>query len=315
MLSRCFNLIITFITFFAFPQVCFGKDVTNFEISTVSLSETDSIRNYFIKNPDTDRAYWKPYYEYFDRFNFTIPRKAFFTALKFKDSSDLYYLSKINDNGLNFSDRKYSHVMLKSDATTYQLAYSKKLNNNFSFGAQIISKNRYSLGGNFSYDQIIKDKILFNLDAIIHPNQFSELDIGGVFLTDDERAEIFFKLNVFDDLRAKVLSIGKTWFDINDFTDFSSSIDFNRKSVNLSFYTEFSYNKNYINLGVKSVNDLNTPELYIGFSRVMGNKNDIKYKLQINNSNTINPKLHSLKKMRMHELPKIWQENINFEKD
>ena len=48
---------------------------------------------------------------------------------------------------------------------------------------------------------------------------------------------IFFKLNVFDDLRAKVLSIGKTWFDINDFTDFSSSIDFNRKSVNLSFYT------------------------------------------------------------------------------
>lgn len=315
MLNKYYSLIKIFLFFLSLSQECFGKDVINFETSAVSVSETDLIRKYFIKNPDADRIYWKPHYEYLERFNFTIPREAFFTALRFKDSSDLYYLSKINDNGLNLSDNKHSRVMLKSDAKTNQLAYSKKLNNNFLLGAQIISKNKYSLGGNFSYNQIIKDKILFNLDGIIHPNQLSELEIGGVFLTEDERAEMFFKLNMFDDSRAKVLNIGKTWFDINNFSDFSSSVDFNRNSVDLSFYTEFAYKKNYINLGLKSAKDLNNSEIYIGFSRDLGSRNNTKYTVQINNRNIIKPKSKSLKKMAMHELPKIWQDNINFKKE
>lgn len=312
MLIRWFSLIPIILSFLIFPQVCFGKNVINLVIPVDRVSEAKSISNYFIENPDTDRVNWNPYSEQLERFDFMIPREAFFTALRFQDSSDLYYLSKINDNGLTLSDNTYARVMLKVDADTHELAYSKKLNNSLSVGAQIISGDSYSLGGNFSYNQVLKDSVLLNFDGIIHSNQLSELEIGSVFLTNNEHAEIFFQLNVFDDVRKKVLSIGKTWFDINDFSDFSSSVDFNKKSVGLSLYTELKYKENYFNLGINSVQNLNNPEIYLGFSKVLGNRKNTKYIVQMHNGNNINPKSKSLKKMRIHELPKIWQENVNF---
>jgi hypothetical protein len=299
------------IIFFIIPNLAAGENINNFNKVVFDEKNVEIIRKHFASYPDQDRIMWKPYHGNLERFEFIIPREAFFTALRFQDNSDLYYLSKVNDNGLSLSDNANANVKLKINPDNFNLSFSKRFFHNLSFGSQIIYNDDYSIGGNISYDRIIRNSVLINIKGILHNDQFSKLEIGSVFLTNNEQAEIFYQFSVSDYGNKKTLNIGKTWFEVSELYDFTSSLDVNKDSVDLSIYTEIEYENNVFNFGIKRLQKWDESVLHFGYLRNFNIKNNIEYALKIQNIDKLNTKFKSLKKFRFIELPRIWKNKLS----
>ena len=69
-------------------------------ISDLETSVSNRIESFFIKNPNEDNVLWMPKVNEKSRYIFAIPKVAFRSSKKYKDTADLYYLSKKIDNNL-----------------------------------------------------------------------------------------------------------------------------------------------------------------------------------------------------------------------
>ena len=90
----------------------------SYDINTSVVSKIDK---FFTEKPQKTNVIWTPKINGRSRYAFSIPKDAFLISKKHSDSSELYYLSEIIDNGLTFHQKKaanlniFSHVKLLRD--------------------------------------------------------------------------------------------------------------------------------------------------------------------------------------------------------
>ncbi|MDC1292426.1 hypothetical protein N8Y37_02745 [Amylibacter sp.] len=276
-----------------------------------NTANTEIISNFFKANQSSDKFTWYPNLGKFKRFEITIPRRDFLTAEKLKDTSDLYYISKINTQNLTFSGMQQSQTDFTLSPNNLQILYKKPLIYNLSFGPEIIYNTELLIGGNASYDYILKELGVFHFNTSVYDNGLFKAQIGSVFLTDSEKSEFFIQSSLFENSNLNEFNIGKTWFDINNTFDFTAVLNTEKETQSLILFYEHEVNDYQFYLGADINTNPKKNEIYFGLSKTLERNKGKINNIYINNIN-LSFKPMSLKKIRSQELFDIWNNNIRF---
>ena len=292
-----------------FPQVSYAEEEFHEKNKIKKVTNVETISDFFKLNQNVDRVTWYPDLGKFKRFEIIIPRRDFFIAEKFKDSSDLYYISKINKKNLEFSSKLQDKIDFILTPNHLQIVYKKPIINNLSFGPEITYNNELAIGGNISYNHIFNDLSVINLNSSIYDNGLSKLDMGIISLTDFEKSEFFLLASLYENSRSEELNIGKTWFDIRNAFDITAVLNIDNTTQNFGLYYEQEINEYQLYAGGDLNKSFNNPKMYFGISKAFGKRQNVTY--NINNKN-LNLKPKSLKNIRYEGLFKFWKNNIKF---
>ena len=107
---RYYKLIILFLM----PISLQAEEVNDisYDINTSVISKIDK---FFTEKPQKTNVIWTPNINGRSRYAFSIPKDAYLISKKHSDSSELYYLSEIIDNGLTFHRKssKFEYFFIK----------------------------------------------------------------------------------------------------------------------------------------------------------------------------------------------------------
>ena len=128
MLNKCLYLALIF-SLISIPREVYGQ-IFERNSSKVKISKNiKSLNGFFLENNNKDKFVWSPNFGDLERFSFIIPRKGYLFAEKLQDSSELYYLSKVVDDGLNFVEKTKlnTRIQFEVSSDTTHLMFSKKI--------------------------------------------------------------------------------------------------------------------------------------------------------------------------------------------
>jgi hypothetical protein len=143
------------------PMPVNAKEI--YSISTdSSKSPVENIDQFFIQNPQKKNVIWAPKIKGKSRYSFSIPKDAYYIAKKHADTSDLFYLSEINDNGLKFQSNKSKNIDILISENNSNLILSQSILSNINAGLFLKNKEKISFGVNLNKDIIISKNSLGN---------------------------------------------------------------------------------------------------------------------------------------------------------
>jgi hypothetical protein len=313
MLNKCLHLALIF-SLISIPREVYGQTFERTSSKVKIPKNIKSLNDFFLENPITNKFTWSPNFGDLERFSFIIPRKGYFFAEKLQDSSELYYLSKVVDDGLNFVEKTKlnTRVQFELSGDTTHLMFSKKIRKNLSAGLNAISKDSFSFGSNITYQYILNKMAILNFEIVAQPYKLSQLKMSTVHLSKNEQYEIFLSYNIYENVRPNQLNFGITWFDINDFFDITTSAEYVKTSLNFDIYSTLEFKENRFNIGMKNIQNTSSSTIYMEFTRPLHRVKSTEYLVRLNNGKGINFTRKSLKKLRKKELPDIWRKRMSF---
>jgi hypothetical protein len=293
-------------------KMMYANEIKYLDYSANSASLSKTIDTNFKKYPSQDRIKILPSLGRFDRFELTIPKAAFESAKSYQDSSDLFYLSNISDKGISLSNKKFSQINFEINQDKHYLSYSKNLTKNISLGGQAISGYTSTFGANLSFNKLVNNSNLFNVNLMLHQNNLSEFSIGGVSLDVSETNESFIQAHTYKDVRPSELIIGKTWFELYHTTDLTTAIFLNNKNNGLDLNLESDLGNSRFKIGMKIEPGFENPQIVVGISRFTGLFFNTKINAIIYNKSSRKFKSNTLREVRRSELVKFWRSSMNF---
>lgn len=257
----------------------------------------------------TSDVLWSPQTDGFKRFEIILPKTAIEEALRYNDSSTLFYLASVQDVGLSFQPRDEPSYGLSYDTHAIELNTQHYIQPNFLLTIGFI-QNDTKLSPILGVDQITTfdsstiSKLSFGISESVNIG-WSRTDLSL-----DETYETYWYIS-YDTKNAGEFSSsygGTTWSCVGS-TDcsYGAGIQNNNLFASLEFSRNFDQIYGFVRLTTERGEK---PEILVGLETTFGPlgigiKSDIDEKNLFDNN--------SLRNLRYQDLSRTWEQDLSLD--
>ena len=271
------------------------------------------IDEFFLNNPDANNIIWMPKIRGLSRFSFSIPKEAYKISKKYKDTNDLFYLSKQKDNGLELHAtriKKFNFLISEEDM---RFEYSQNIFSNIDVNVFIQSAEKAPIGiiagkyfkiSNYKLGKIIAEK---------SSGEYPILKVKFVNLLQDERSELY--ANIFHKLQSDDINfkLGYKLFEISNRYDFTVGLQQENDQISSELYINFLSRNAKYQIGFNKIKDISNVNLFfeVKLENIFKRKN-LYTNLELRSKNNFNKDdIISLKDIRKQNLDFVWRNGID----
>ena len=204
---------------------------------------------------------WKPNLVGLSRNEFRLPARGIADAIKYSDTSALYYLSDKRDTGLSLGQREGASLQIQLGSEISSVSYTVPISTatDFKLVGEVGAQAR--LGVNLSY-KFVGPKLNLNvITASLMEDKISGR-IEGVTLTPNEQGENFWSIDTQSDGR---YAIGSRWFGVARDFDTALTLGYADARAYLQGAVEFENNLGGNFLGIRAT-EKDSAEILFGIS-------------------------------------------------
>jgi len=279
-----------------------------------SKSPVENIDQFFTQNSQKKNAIWVPKINGKSRYSFSIPKDAYYIAKKHADTSDLFYLSEINDSGLKFHSNKSKNIDIIISDNNSNLILSQSILSNINAGLFLKNKEKISYGINFNKDVIISKNALGNFGVEQAKDEYTVFNAKFVKLSYNENSEFYGNINHEFKSDHLNVGIGNTWFDIANQFDFTLGIHGQDKKVESELYVTFWDENMKFQIGLDQIKNNSDMNMFFNFKleNTLSKENFVSNVLITSKKSIFGLKKLTLKSFRRYNLDKLWKKHMNY---
>ena len=304
---------ITLINILLFFNSSVKADNFNYIVGNHQEKTNQRIDNFFVNYPNEKRVFWVPEIKGKSRYAFSIQKDAYLTSKKYADASDLYYLSKKIDQGLEFQPNNLKSIDIFLLKNNFNAVYSQKFLLDTKMGL-LYEKKENSYGLVLDKDFITSRNSMANLGIKQAFNKSIEFNAEFAKLSNNEATEFYGNLN--HKFKSNILNgvIGYTWFEIANQFDFSASIQAQDKKIESNFYSTFENGNVKFQIGLDQIkNDSNLNMFFnLKFENTLNKKNLGTNVTITSKDRNFGLRNLSLKNFRKKNLDMLWKKYIKY---
>jgi hypothetical protein len=285
------------------------------QISTdSSKSPVDNIDQFFIQNSQKKNVIWAPKIKGKSRYSFSIPKDAYYIAKKHLDTSDLFYLSEIIDNGLKFQSNKPKNIDIVISENNSNLILSQSILFNIKAGLFLKNKEKLSFGVNLNKDFIISKNALSNFGVEQVKGEYTVFNAKFVKLSNNENSEFYGNINHEFKSDHLNVGIGNTWFDIANQFDLTLGIHEQGKKVESEFYATFGDENMKLQIGFDQIKNNSSMNMFFNlkFENTLNIENFGTNVILSSKYSVFGLRNLSLKSFRRKNLDQLWKKHMNY---
>ena len=266
--------------------------------STINLNEINSQKSSFV---------WQPTSNGLARYQLVIPNKGIQEAIRYGDTSSLFYMSARTDKGISLVRENTGHVNISTHQKTYKVVYSKAVSEGLTYkiGGQVIRDEATPVFG-LRYRNVIGNQSLDEFNAFYYSDNLDLLWSRSI-LSDMEDVETFWTFaKQRDQLSA---GWGYRWFDVVDGYDVLAEASLSGKSAAIA--AQFDAKIGVLNAYFGGKFDFSHKEAAL----LLGGTWDLKRELSLSISNSVtmlSANAQSLKSVRRDMLPSYWRSYVKY---
>lgn len=253
-----------------------------------------------------DAILWRPVVDGISRYQLRLPESSVEDAIKFEDTSALFYMSQKNDPGLQLVRQHTGNVNITITPDHTITTYTHSLTPALSYyvGAQVETENiRQLFGASWrtitGYTQLDQLNAGFDRNVVNFSWTRSEL-------SSDEHSERLYSIS--SDAGNLQASYGKRWFDLFRRTDVLAEIGIDEASLVIG--TQLEHNLGSAVGFVGAVGNLSSGKtnLIMGMRYALRERTEIK---ATTNTELASDNVQSLKSLRGAALPSHWRRSVH----
>jgi len=312
MLIRIFIRYYTLIILLLMPMSV-NANQTSYSSNDFSNLSIENIDQFFIQNSQKKNVIWAPKIKGKSRYSFSISRDAYYISKKHADTSDLFYLSEINDNGLKFQSNKSKNIDIVISENNSNLILSQSILSNIHAGLFLKNKENISFGVNLNKDVIISKNALGNFGVEQAKDEYTVFNAKFVKLSYNENSEFYGNINHEFKSGHLNVGIGNTWFDIANQFDLTLGIHEQDKKVESELYVTFWDENMKFQVGLDQIKNNSDMNMFFNFKLENTlNKGNFGSNVLITSKKSIfGLKKLTLKSFRRYNLDKLWKKHMN----
>jgi len=286
---------------------------TSYSSNDFSNLSIENIDQFFIQNSQKKNVIWAPKIKGKSRYSFSISRDAYYISKKHADTSDLFYLSEINDNGLKFQSNKSKNIDIVISENNSNLILSQSILSNIHAGLFLKNKENISFGVNLNKDVIISKNALGNFGVEQAKDEYTVFNAKFVKLSYNENSEFYGNINHEFKSGHLNVGIGNTWFDIANQFDLTLGIHEQDKKVESELYVTFWDENMKFQVGLDQIKNNSDMNMFFNFKLENTlNKGNFGSNVLITSKKSIfGLKKLTLKSFRRYNLDKLWKKHMN----
>ena len=286
---------------------------TSYSSNDFSNLSIENIDQFFIQNSQKKNVIWAPKIKGKSRYSFSISRDAYYISKKHADTSDLFYLSEINDNGLKFQSNKSKNIDIVISENNSNLILSQSILSNINAGLFLKNKEKISFGVNLNKDVIISKNVLGNFGVEQAKDEYTVFNAKFVKLSYNENSEFYGNINHEFKSGHLNVGIGNTWFDIANQFDLTLGIHEQDKKVESELYVTFWDENMKFQVGLDQIKNNSDMNMFFNFKLENTlNKGNFGSNVLITSKKSIfGLKKLTLKSFRRYNLDKLWKKHMN----
>ena len=295
------------------PMSVHAREINHISTDS-SKSPVENIDQFFTQNSQKKNAIWVPKINGKSRYSFSIPKDAYYIAKKHADTSDLFYLSEINDSGLKFHSNKSKNIDIIISDNNSNLILSQSILSNINAGLFLKNKEKISYGINFNKDVIISKNALGNFGVEQAKDEYTVFNAKFVKLSYNENSEFYGNINHEFKSDHLNVGIGNTWFDIANQFDFTLGIHGQDKKIESELYVTFWDENMKFQIGLDQIKNNSDMNMFFNFKLENTlNKGNFGSNVLITSKKSIfGLKKLTLKSFRRYNLDKLWKKYMNY---
>ena len=277
-------------------------------------SVVENIDQFFLQNPQKKNVIMVPKIEGKSKYNFSIPRDAYYISKNHADASDLFYLTEQIDNGLTFHKKKSKNInMIISENNSY-LIFSQSNFFNINSGLFLSNKEKISFGVNLNKDVIISKNALGNFGVEQAKDEYMVFNAKLVKLSNNENSEFYGNVNHEFKSNHLNVGIGNTWFDIANQFDLTLGIHEQGKKVESEIYATFGDENMKFNVGLDQIKNKSNMNMFftLKFENTLNMENFGSNIIITSKKSIFGLKKISLKSFRKKYLDILWKKHMNY---
>ena len=274
----------------------------------------ENIDKFFLQNPQKKNVILAPKIKGKSRYSFSIPKDAYYIAKKHADTSALFYLSEINDNGLKFQTNKSKNIDIVISENNSNLILSQSILSNINAGLFLKNKEKIYFGVNLNKDVIISKNALGNFGIEQVKDEHAVLNAKFVNLSNNQNSEFYGNINHEFKSNQLNVGIGNTWFDIANQFDFTLGIHEQDKKVESEVYATFGDENIKFKVGLDQIKNSSNMNMFFNlkFENTLNKENFGTNIITSSKDNIFGLKKLSLKSFRKKNLDKLWKKYMNY---
>ena len=276
----------------------------SYDINTSVVSKIDK---FFTEKPQKTNVIWTPKINGRSRYAFSIPKDAFLISKKHSDSSELYYLSEIIDNGLTFHQKKAANLNIFSSRDNFRATFEQRFLSNINTGLFFEKKDNL-IGINFNKEFIVSENALSDFGFEQVKDNYTIFKTRFVKLTKNEDAELSgnirheFKSNIFN------AEVAYKWFDIANKFDFTAGLKQASNIVSSEIYGTFSEENVKFQIGLNEMRNTSNMNIFFNLTfEDVANVKNFSSKISHTSKNDFIVDNLTLKRLRKYNLDSIWR--------
>ena len=295
------------------PMSVHAREINHISTDS-SKSPVENIDQFFTQNSQKKNAIWVPKINGKSRYSFSIPKDAYYIAKKHADTSDLFYLSEINDSGLKFHSNKSKNIDIIISDNNSNLILSQSILSNINAGLFLKNKEKISYGINFNKDVIISKNALGNFGVEQAKDEYTVFNAKFVKLSYNENSEFYGNINHEFKSDHLNVGIGNTWFDIANQFDFTLGIHGQDKKVESELYVTFWDENMKFQIGLDQIKNNSDMNMFFNFKlkNTLNKENFVSNVLITSKKSIFGLKKLTLKSFRRYNLDKLWKKYMNY---
>jgi len=282
----------------------------SYDINTSVVSKIDK---FFTEKPQKTNVIWTPKINGRSRYAFSIPKDAYLISKKHSDSSELYYLSEIIDNGYTSHQDKSKTLDIFSSRDNFRATFEQRFLSNINAGLFFEKKDNL-IGINFNKEFIVSENALSDFGFEQVKDNYTIFKTRFVKLTKNEDAELSgnisheFKSNIFN------VEVANTWFDIANKFDFTVGLKQASNIVSSEIYGTFSKENVKFQIGLNEMRNTSNMNIFFNLTfEDIVNVKSFSSKITHTTKNDFIVDNLTLKRLRKHNLDLIWRKYFKYD--
>lgn len=282
----------------------------SFDINTSVVSKIDK---FFTEKSQKTNVIWTPKINGRSRYAFSIPKDAYRISKKHSDSSELYYLSEIIDNGYTLHQDKSQTLDILSSRDNFRATFEQRFLSNIN-ASIFFEKKDNLIGINFNKEFIVSENALSDFGFEQVKDNYTIFKTRFVKFTKNEDAELSgnisheFKSNIFN------AEVAYTWFDIANKFDFTAGLKQASNIVSSEIYGTFSEENVKFQIGLNEMRNISNMNIFFNLTfEDIVNVKSFSSKITHTTKNDFIVDNLTLKRLRKHNLDLIWRKYFKYD--
>ena len=253
----------------------------------------------------SDSIIWEPRVNGLSRFSLTLPHDGVKDAIRYEDTSSLFYTSLKNDQGLKVIEPERSGISLNMTTNDFLLGYEGNFTPQLSYliGANVDDSD---LGPqiNFKYRAVSGPLSLDRYNASLNEDSASVI-WSRTGLINDEDAELLRSLGVGTD--GLVAGLGMRKFEFIGNNDAAADLQLRGDELTFSKQIERYFGKGFGFLGLSTNIITGKIKIQLGLRISLEETANLHFSKLLPSENFVAP---SLKGLRRKALPALWRSSV-----